>query len=245
LSDAGDVLCQGDQLEAAQQAFAEKVRALLADGQAPLLLGGGHEIAWGSYQGLAAHCAAGRERIGVINFDAHFDLRPLLPGGRGSSGTPFRQIAGHMAAQGHRVSYLCLGIARPANTPALFQTATQLGVRWIEDLDCQMTNIAAHLAIIDEFMAAVDRIQLTVCLDAFPAGLAPGVSAPAGLGISPAYVLAVIRAIGAIARRGPAQTKLAVAEIAELCPVHDPTGATARLAARVGFELAHSLYTSP
>ena len=245
LFDAGDVLCHGDQLETAQQALAEKVRALLADGQLPLLLGGGHEIAWGSYQGLAAHCAAGRQRVGVINFDAHFDLRPLLPGDRGSSGTPFRQIASHMTAAGQAVSYLCIGLSRPANTQALFQTATQLGVRWIEDLDCQSENFEAHLPIFEEFIASVDRIQLSVCLDAFPAGLAPGVSAPAGLGIPPAYVLAAIRAIGRIAGPGSTNNKLGLAEIAELCPLHDPAGATARLAARIAFELAHSLYMVP
>ena len=245
LFDAGDVLCHGDQLESAQQALAEKVRALLADGQLPLLLGGGHEIAWGSYQGLAAHCATGKERIGVINFDAHFDLRPLLSGDRGTSGTPFRQIAGHMTAAGQPVSYLCIGVARPANTRALFKTATELGVRWIEDLDCQSENFEAHLPIFEEFIASVDRIQLSVCLDAFPAGLAPGVSAPAGLGIPPAYVLAAIRAIGRIAGPGSTNNKLGLAEIAELCPLHDPAGATARLAARIAFELAHSLYMAP
>ena len=245
LFDAGDVLCHGDQLESAQQALAQRVGALLADGQRPLLLGGGHEIAWGSYQGLAAHCAAGKERIGVINFDAHFDLRPLLPGDRGSSGTPFRQIAGHMASRGHPVRYLCLGIARPSNTESLFQAATEFGVRWIEDLDCQLANFTAHLPIIEEFVASVDRLQLSICLDAFPAGLAPGVSAPAALGISPAYVLAAIRAIGRVAGTGLAHSKLGLAEIAELCPAYDPAGTTARLAARIAFELAHTLYTSP
>ncbi len=245
LFEAGDVACDGDQLEAAQRALGARVQALLADGQLPLLLGGGHEIAWGSYQGLAAHCAAGKERIGAINFDAHFDLRPLLPGERGSSGTPFRQVAGHMSTAGQPVRYLCIGLARPTNTQALFKTATELGVRWIEDLDCQLANLPAHLSIIEEFIASVDRIQLSVCLDVFPAGLAPGVSAPAALGIPPAYVLAAIRAIGRIAGRGSAGSKLGLAEIAELCPVHDSAGATVRLAARIAFELAHSLYRAP
>lgn len=245
LFEAGDIPCDGDQLEVAQRALGARVQALLADGQLPLLLGGGHEIAWGSYQGLAAHCAATAERIGVINFDAHFDLRPWLPGDRGSSGTPFRQIAGHMTAHGHPVRYLCLGIARPANTQALFKTAAEFGVRWIEDLDCQSANLKAHLQIIEEFIASVDRVHLSVCMDAFPAGLAPGVSAPAGLGIPPAYVLAAIRAIGRFAGPGATNNKLGLAEIAELCPVHDSAGATARLAARIAFEVVHSLYMAP
>jgi formiminoglutamase len=240
LHDAGDVPCEGDGLEAAQQALGLRVRDLLVDRQLPLLLGGGHEIAWGSYQGLAAHArATGKPRIGVINIDAHFDLRPLLPGQRGTSGTPFRQIATDMQAHGQPVRYLCLGLARPANTAALFQVAQRLGVQWIEDFDCRMENLAAHLTMIDTFLAEIDLLQLSICLDAFPAALAPGVSAPAALGVSPAYVLAIIRAIGATTRRS-GSCQLGVAEIAELCPSNDAAGVTARLAARIAFELAHT-----
>ena len=51
--DAGDVAREGDALEAAQDALGQRVAALLGQGARPLVLGGGHEIAWGSFQGLA------------------------------------------------------------------------------------------------------------------------------------------------------------------------------------------------
>jgi formiminoglutamase len=245
LYDAGDVSCEGDRLEAAQSALAQRVAELLGRGNFPLLLGGGHEIAWGSYQGLAAHARKSAARIGVINFDAHFDLRPQLPGDRGSSGTPFRQIASHMAANGQPVCYLCIGIARPANTPALFSVAQQLGVRWIEDVDCQLAALASHADLIREFVASVDLVSVSVCLDVLPAGLAPGVSAPAALGVPPAYLLAALRAVTAATGHGTPGSKLALAEIAELSPGLDPLGVTARLGARVAFELAHTLYMRP
>ena len=58
-------------------------------------LGGGHEIAWASYQGIAAAFAGNRklERLGIVNFEAHFELRQPEHPGRGRSGTPFLQIA--------------------------------------------------------------------------------------------------------------------------------------------------------
>ncbi|WP_010628428.1 arginase family protein, partial [Halomonas sp. KM-1] len=57
--DAGDVSCHGnDDLEAAQQRLAERVAALLAHGHLPLVLGGGHEVAFGSWSGLARHFEA-------------------------------------------------------------------------------------------------------------------------------------------------------------------------------------------
>lgn len=31
-------------------------------------------------------------KIGVINIDAHFDVRPLLDGKKAHSGSPFRQL---------------------------------------------------------------------------------------------------------------------------------------------------------
>ncbi|MDW8259497.1 MAG: arginase family protein, partial [Gammaproteobacteria bacterium] len=91
--DAGDVRCDDGDLEAAQARLGERVAELLQEGQWPLLFGGGHEIAWGSFQGLLKWRRRFNPsaRLGVVNFDAHFDLRPLPPDGRGTSGTPFRQ----------------------------------------------------------------------------------------------------------------------------------------------------------
>jgi formiminoglutamase len=242
LHDAGDVPCREGQLEGAQREFGERVRMLLADGQFPLLLGGGHEIAWASYQGLSAHAASRGARIGVVNFDAHFDLRPLLPGDLGSSGTPFRQIAGHMAMSGQPVRYLCIGVARPANTEALYRTARQLGVQWIEDLDCQSTHLDGHAALVRNFVSSVDIVQLSVCLDVFPGSIAPGVSAPAGLGVQPDYLLSLLRATLAACQHGRPDSRLGLAEIAELSPGLDPAGMTARLAARLVHEIAQPIW---
>ena len=71
-------------------------RTLLRAGHRVIGLGGGHEIAWASYQGIAAGALQDDQRLarlGIVNFDAHFDLRQPEQAGRGSSGTPFLQIA--------------------------------------------------------------------------------------------------------------------------------------------------------
>src|SRR4051812_2118906 len=86
--DAGDVECVGEAMEAAQTQLADRVHFAIADGHLPLVIGGGHEAAWGTFQGIVtAHPA---DRIGVINIDAHFDLRTDDPG---NSGTPFNHMA--------------------------------------------------------------------------------------------------------------------------------------------------------
>src|SRR3712207_9288976 len=56
-------------------------------------LGGGHDIAYGTYNGILKY-AQSKEmapKIGIISFDAHFDMRSYEKGA--SSGTMFLQIA--------------------------------------------------------------------------------------------------------------------------------------------------------
>ena len=86
LRDAGDVPV-GEDLEAGQKRLGAVVAAVLATGDLPIVLGGGHEVAYGSYLGWSS--MAGAEHWGVVNLDAHFDLRDEPCS---TSGTPFRQI---------------------------------------------------------------------------------------------------------------------------------------------------------
>ncbi|MGA2654367.1 MAG: arginase family protein, partial [Gammaproteobacteria bacterium] len=88
LYDAGNIACEGEDLEGAQQTLGHQVQDILKDQHFPIILGGGHEVAYGSFLGLFNAYKAHKPRIGVINFDAHFDLRE---GPSASSGTPFWQ----------------------------------------------------------------------------------------------------------------------------------------------------------
>ena len=51
-------------------------------------MGGGHDIAYGSYLGIRK--AHPDKKIGIINFDAHLDMRPYDKGR--TSGTSFKEI---------------------------------------------------------------------------------------------------------------------------------------------------------
>ncbi len=237
LYDAGDVACTGDELEAAQQEYAGHVAGLLQAGHAPVGLGGGHEIAWAAYQGieraLAGHPRL--ERLGIVNFDAHLDLRRPEVAGRGTSGTPFLQIAEAQAAAGRDFRYLCIGASEPANTPALLARARSLGARIVFDVDAG--SASTELALRD-FIADSSAIYLTVCLDVLPPAVAPGVSAPAGLGVALHRMVGLLReTLRLCGHRTPA-SRLLMADVAEFNPRHDPDGRTARTAARLVYELA-------
>lgn len=223
VDDLGDIGCIADGLEDAQDAYAAAAAAALSTGSLVIGLGGGHEIAWASYLALS-RCledAGSGDAIGVVNFDAHFDLRGDA---RASSGTPFRQILEHGRQSGRSVGYHCLGISRFANTAALFDRARALGASWVEDLAMHGDPGPAE-AELDAFLARHPRIYLTVCLDVLPAAVAPGVSAPAALGVAPA---AVERLVERVVRSG----RLAIADVAELNPRFDQDDRTARVGAR-------------
>jgi formiminoglutamase len=237
LLDAGDVTCSDDSLESAQDEYATLVARVIREGHAPIGLGGGHEIAWGAYRGieraLAGHPRL--ERIGIVNFDAHLNMRRMDESGRGTSGTPFLQIAEARGAAGKEFRYLCIGAAEPANTPALLRRAASLGVQIVFDVDAG--NAAAE-AVLREFVAGSSAIYLSFCLDVLPPAVAPGVSAPSGLGIALHRAIALLReTLRACGHRTPA-SKLLLAEVAELNPRHDPDGRTARTAARIVYEMA-------
>lgn len=233
VDDLGDANCVGDALEAAQAEYAAVATSALGRGARVLGLGGGHEIAWASYLGLrdALEAAGDSGAIGVINFDAHFDLRGDP---RPSSGTPFRQILDDGVARGRRIEYLCLGVSRFANTAALFASARERGVRWVLDEDMRPERFDALREELLACLSRVEHVYLTLCLDVFPAAVAPGVSAPAALGIAPALVE---RLVDVVTTNG----KLRIADVAELNPRLDVDAHTARLGARLVARVAEGL----
>lgn len=152
---------------------------------------------------------------------------PTCPG---NSGTPFDQIARDCAARGAPFIYACFGIGELANTAALFARADEIGARYVLDLDMQERHLNERLGELERLMAAADDVYLTIDLDVLPAGVAPGVSAPAAFGVPLAVVEAMVMRIGA-------SGKLRAADIAEYNPEYDQDNRTARTAARLVYRL--------
>ncbi len=224
--DFGNIRCAERDLEGARQELHNAVSRLHTAGFFTMVFGGGHEVAYPHYTGLAD--ALPGKRIGIINFDAHFDLRK--PENGPSSGTPFYQIAEHNKTAGKPFDYFCIGIQEQSNTRALFERADELNVQFIPQKDLEADSIEKNRQKLKRFMVEVDRIYLTVCLDVFDQAFAPGVSAPAATGILPQYALIIINKI--------MQTgKVAGANIAELNPVYDRDNQTARLAGKLVYDI--------
>jgi len=235
LFDAGDILCYDNNLEEAQQQLAIAVQQLLQAGIFPILLGGGHEITFGHYFGHKQQNPS--ETIGIINFDAHFDLRK--PGTNGiSSGTGFWQIALECERTQSPFHYLALGIQASSNTQELFERAKELGVSYVPDSQLNPIHLEEAAQKLQHFCQQVDHLALTIDMDVFSAAYAPGVSAINPKGLSPDYIFDHL--LNTILLSG----KVRSIDIAEVNPAYDVDGRTARLAARLIFEMVSRLARS-
>ncbi|WP_339606460.1 formimidoylglutamase [uncultured Roseivirga sp.] len=224
--DFGNVVCADEDLDATHGHLSMAVSQLLNQDAFPILLGGGHDIAYAHYTGVRKFLdgQGKNQTIGIINLDAHFDLRNNKNGN--TSGTPFFQISQDCKAKNQAFEYCCLGIQRSANTQTLFSTADELGVTYLENTEYSIDHWAEVKNCLNDFLLKVDYVYLTIDLDGFSSAYAPGVSAPSPMGFSPDIVLKTLDVL-------IESQKLISVDLAELSPKYDQDNATARLAARL------------
>ncbi|MCC4815084.1 formimidoylglutamase [Vibrio lentus] len=247
IADLGDIECNDGQLEVSQKQCASVIANALSTNKV-ITLGGGHEVAWASFQGLAEHLHKAKRldkdqpvhkpKIGIVNFDAHFDLREFesdIADVKPSSGTPFNQISDYCHKHQWPFHYACLGVSAASNTKALFNKADQLSVWYEHDRNMTQINQVAQLVKLQKFIAECDYLYLTIDLDVFPAATAPGVSAPAARGVSYEALAPFLEQIFKHSE------KLIIADIAEYNPDYDIDGQTARLAARLCWDIASAM----
>ncbi|WP_434354878.1 formimidoylglutamase [Parasalinivibrio latis] len=245
--DSGDIACDDHNLAEAQNRLSADVTEALRQQHFPVVIGGGHEVAWGSFQGIARYLSqrAGNRppRIGIINFDAHFDLRPLSGDSKmGSSGTPFTQAANLCAQNQWPFHYACVGISRTSNTQALFNTADKLGVTVIEDWEITQETSGGIIKQLEQFAWLCDFLYITVDLDVLPASVAPGVSAPAVHGVSYSILESLYRHLVSL-RNEDGSRKVILADFAEYNPRFDSDNQTARIAARLIWQVCRDIST--
>ncbi|MEM7161875.1 MAG: formimidoylglutamase [Bacteroidota bacterium] len=232
LFDAGNIDVNENDLEQAQNDLSKAVQIILENGMFPLVLGGGHEIVLGHFNGIDAFLSNSRKSPLIINFDAHFDLRPVS--NYGSSGTMFVQIADRMIHDSRNFDYLVVGLQTYANTKSLYRTADDLGVNYIHSKDILLTNKIPVLNKILDHIESHEDIYLTLDFDVLNAANAPGVSAPQPFGMDPEIFLFLVKGI---LKTG----KVRSIDIAEISPRYDDDNRTSKLAAVTLFAIMNEL----
>lgn len=218
--DLGDVEVSGD-LDADQRHLGETLAPHLARGAVAIVLGGGHETAYGHFLGYEQ---AGK-KIAILNWDAHPDVRPLVDD-ESHSGSPFRQALEHPSGLCRKYTVAGLNPSSVARAHLDF-IAEHGGVVHF--------NTEISFTAVESIYAAHEHDTLvTFDLDAVDQASAPGVSAPAVAGLSPhIWLYAAYRA-------GRCSTVRSM-DLVELCPKFDVDSRSARLAARTIWEFLRGL----
>lgn len=213
-------------LEAAQEQLSKIIKLLKEKNFFVVSLGGGHDIAYGTYNGILRYAKEREEnpKIGIISFDAHFDMREYNDGG--NSGTMFLQIADDCKRDGRIFDYNVIGIQKFSNTKRLFDRAKDLGVTYFmaEDI-AKVTDLN-----LNPILERNDYIHMTICTDVFHVTCAPGVSAPQTFGIWPNQAMRLIEIVAS-------KAKDLTLDVAEISPKYDYDQRTSRLIANFIYQV--------
>ncbi|MTB64953.1 formimidoylglutamase [Streptococcus sp. zg-86] len=221
--DVGNIDGPNRSLSQLQHSLAKAVKRMRELNIRPIVLGGGHGTAYGHYTGLKNSLPT-NESLAVINFDAHFDLRPYDQTGP-NSGTGFRQMFDDAQEEKRAFPYLVLGIQEHNNNLFLFDfVAKSEGIEFLTGLDMYKMGHENICQLVDRFLADKEKVYVTIDMDCFSFGVAPGVSAIQSLGVDPNVALIVLQHI-------VASGKLVGFDVVEVSPPHDIDFHTANLAA--------------
>lgn len=216
--DFGDVK-PGKTLEDTHSALEEIIQTLNSAGIIPVVLGGGHDIAYPNFLGFSK----GKKNVGVINIDTHLDYRKPFP--KRNSGTSFRQMLDHPMSPLNAMNLVEIGIQSFANSADHYSELIERGATVFSLRDVRTDGIAKVLELAYELAtSSADGLYMSFDLDAVHSADAPGVSTPLPTGLTPEEFLTA--ALFAGKRR---KTKLI--DIVEMNPKYDVDGRTAKLAA--------------
>lgn len=207
--DYGSIIGEQD-LEASQEALGECVAEVFANGQFPMIMGGGHETLYGHYLGVRRQYPDAK--VAVVNLDAHFDMRDEAP----SSGTMFHQIL----TEDQNIDYFVFGIQPGGNTKSLFDTADAFGVKYALIEEVRNTGIFEESL---ESLEAYDAVFATLCMDSVQQGVAPGTSAPSPNGFTASEVHELV---GSLAKL-PNIVSFDISEVAPPLDIDDRTSGLA------------------
>jgi len=150
--------------------FSSKLRDILEAGAFPIIIGGDHGISFPAVKTLTEYSA---EKVGIIQFDAHYDNKSDFEGDPYARCCPFQRVA--ELAKVKTTSIVHVGIRGPRNTKAQADFAREIGASTYTIRDIRQRGIEA---IVEEAYqiasAGTDKIYVTVCSDALDIAYNPG-----------------------------------------------------------------------
>lgn len=190
------------------------VRAMLAAGALPVVIGGDHSV---NIPCIRAFADQGP--IHIVQIDAHLDFVDVRHGVRHGHGNPMRRAA----EQAHVTGITALGIRNVSSTAKDgYEAARAMGDDILSVRQVRKLGTEAVLARIPPGA----RVYVTIDIDGFCPSIAPGTGTPSHGGFLYYEVLEILQGLAQ-------QHEVVGIDLVEVAPDYDPTQSTAILAAQV------------
>ncbi|MBO4514071.1 MAG: agmatinase [Lachnospiraceae bacterium] len=214
--DSGDLeLCFGSS-EKALEAIEERTNTILEDGKFPLMIGGEHLVTLGAMRAAVKR----HPDLHVIHFDAHADLRDEYLGANLSHACVLRRC--HDLLGDGRIHQFCIRSGEREE----FRFAS-------EHTDMHKFNFDGLSEVVADLKAKNVPIYFTIDLDCLDPGYFPGTGTPEAGGVSFPELLDAILTVK--------EANVIAADLNELAPNLDQSGASTALACKITRELMLAL----
>lgn len=215
--DCGDLeLCFGS-AEAALKDIEEKAGEILFDGKMPFLIGGEHLVTLGAVRAVAQRYP----NLHIIHFDAHADLRDDYLGARLSHACVMRRC--HELTGDGRIHQFC--IRSGDRTEFAFAKA---------HTDMHKFSFDGLKELAEKLAEEHTPVYLTVDLDCLDPALFCGTGTPEAGGVSFMELLDAILTVS--------KTNIVGADVNELAPMLDASGASTAAACKIVREMLLAIY---
>ncbi len=221
--DCGDVDMIHMRPEACMQNIEDTVARIIARRALPVIMGGDHAVPIPVVRAL--------KDLGplyVVQIDAHLDFVDERFGVREGHGNIMRRVA----EMPHVEGFAQIGIRGPGSSaPSDFADARRMGSLIVGPRELRRVGVEGILSRIP----TGKRFYVTIDVDAFEAGLAPGSGSPSFGGLSYYEVTDLLRGVAA-------KGEVVGFDFVEVAPQYDPTEVTAQLAARVILDFLGAIF---
>jgi len=186
ITDAGDVPA-GCPLEEAHADLTRRTEAILANGGIPFVVGGGNDQSYPNAAALLNRNPG--QPVGVINIDAHLDVRPLKQN-RAHSGSPFRLLLEDGRFDGENFIEFASQGSQCSREHADYVRAKNGRILWLDEVR-RSDSINAFREYLGKLAWRCPAIFVSFDLDAIGGADAPGVSCPGIVGLSAREALTI------------------------------------------------------
>ncbi|GIN98747.1 SpeB arginase/agmatinase/formimionoglutamate hydrolase SpeB [Siminovitchia terrae] len=213
--DCGDVSIINGDVEQSHENTEEAIRKIISKGAIPIVLGGDHSVT----NPIAFALEESKEKINVVQIDAHLDWLKDASGQRFTLSNPMRR----MSEMDHIDKMAQLGIRGVGSSQKEdFDDARAYGSTILSPK--QIRKIGIEEALKD--MPDGEKYYVTIDIDGLDASIAPGAGSPSPGGF---YYDEVSEILEAVAKKG----EVIGFDLVEVNPLYDPSGVTSQIAARL------------